>query len=89
MGAEMNLHLVGYLPDPPKPPGQRNERSSACGKTVITDCGSVRVEVFGARDGRCEPILMIGGAMYSSAVRPVRCIRQFSHFRCVPRLSWR
>lgn len=45
MGAEMNLHL-GYQPGQPKPPGQVNERNGASSKTVITDRGPVRTDIW-------------------------------------------
>ena len=57
MGAEMNLHL-GYPSGQSKPTGQANERNGASGKTVITDRGTVRVEVPRDRDGSFEPILI-------------------------------
>ncbi|VWC37763.1 transposase, mutator family [Burkholderia lata] len=57
IGAEMNLHL-GYPSGQPKRPGQINEPNCTIGKTVITDRGSVRVDVLRDRDGSFEPILI-------------------------------
>lgn len=57
MAAEMNLHL-GYRPGEDKPESQANERNGASGKTVLTEHGSVRVELPRDRDGSFAPILI-------------------------------
>lgn len=57
MNAELSHHL-GYKPGQDKPEGQTNERNGASGKTVLTEHGSVRIEVPRDRDGSFEPILI-------------------------------
>jgi transposase-like protein len=47
MGAEMTDHL-GYAPGDPKPTDQANRRNGNTGKTVLTDDGPVRIEVWKA-----------------------------------------
>ena len=57
MGAEMNLHL-GYGPGGEKPQDQINERNGTSAKTVLTERGSVRIDVPRDREGSFEPILI-------------------------------
>jgi transposase-like protein len=57
MNAEMSAHL-GYKPGEDKPVGQSNERNGASSKTILTDKGSVRIDVPRDRAGSFEPILI-------------------------------
>lgn len=57
MSAEMNQHL-GYRHGEPKPAGQTNQRNGTTGKTVLTDDGSVDIEVPRDREGSYEPIIV-------------------------------
>ena len=57
MNAEMNLHL-GYPPGQDKPAEQANERNGVSGKTILTEHGSVRVELPRDRDGSFAPVLI-------------------------------
>ncbi len=57
MNAEMSHHL-GYKPGQEKPEGQANERNGASGKTVLTEHGSLRVDIPRDRDGSFRPILI-------------------------------
>ena len=57
MGAEMNMHL-GYRPGEAKPADQDNARNGVSGKTVITNHGSIRVDLPRDRDGSFAPILI-------------------------------
>ena len=57
MGAELSHHL-GYRPDEPKPTGSSNHRNGSTGKTILTDDGTLRIDVPRDRDGSFEPILI-------------------------------
>jgi len=57
MNAEMNQHL-GYNYGDPKPVGQSNQRNGTSGKTVITDDGSIDIDVPRDREGRFEPLII-------------------------------
>jgi len=58
LGAEMSEHL-GYQAGQEKPAGRRgNHRNGTSGKTVLTDDGSVRIEVPRDREGSFEPQLI-------------------------------
>lgn len=57
LGAELSHHL-GYKPGAAKPEPAKNHRNGVSAKTVLTDEGSVRIEVPRDRDGTFEPILI-------------------------------
>lgn len=57
LGAELTHHL-GYPPGTNKPEGADNHRNGVSGKTVLTDEGSVRIEVPRDRQGSFEPLLI-------------------------------
>ena len=57
MNAEMSAHL-GYEHGQPKPPGQTNQRNGTSAKTVITDNGSLDIEVPRDREGSFEPLII-------------------------------
>jgi putative transposase len=57
LGAEMSHHL-GYSPGAAKPGEATNHRNGKSGKTVLTDEGSLRVEVPRDREGSFEPQLI-------------------------------
>ena len=57
MGAELSHHL-GYPPGADKPEEASNHRNGTSGKTVLTDTGSLRIEVPRDRDGSFEPVLI-------------------------------
>lgn len=57
MGAEMSHHL-GYGAGQARPEGATNHRNGSSAKTVITDTGSVRIEVPRDREGSFEPQLI-------------------------------
>jgi putative transposase len=57
MGAETSHHL-GYGAGQAKPEGATNHRNGSSAKTVITDTGSVRIEVPRDREGSFEPQLI-------------------------------
>jgi putative transposase len=57
LGAEMSHHL-GYGPGQAKPEGVTNHRNGTSAKTIITDTGSVRIEVPREREGTFEPQLI-------------------------------
>jgi transposase-like protein len=57
MGGELTHHL-GYRPGDSRPEGQDNHRNGTTAKTVLTDDGSIRVEIPRDRDGSYEPILI-------------------------------
>jgi transposase-like protein len=57
MSAEMTEHL-GYKRGEPKPSGQSNQRNGTSGKTVLTDDGSVDIEVPRDREGSYEPLIV-------------------------------
>jgi len=57
MGAELSHHL-GYPPGADKPEDASNHRNGTSGKTVLTDAGSLRIEVPRDRDGSFEPVLI-------------------------------
>jgi transposase-like protein len=57
LGAELSHHL-GYKPGAAKPAPAKNQRNGVSAKTVLTDEGSVRIEVPRDRDGTFEPILI-------------------------------
>jgi transposase-like protein len=57
LGAELTHHL-GYGKDQPRPEGQSNHRNGTSAKSVITDTGTVSVEVPRDRDGSFEPLLI-------------------------------
>jgi transposase-like protein len=55
--AEMDHHL-GYGPGQAKPEGGTNHRNGSSTKTVLTDAGSLRIEVPREREGTFEPQLI-------------------------------
>ena len=55
--AEMDHHL-GYGPGQAKPEGGTNHRNGSSAKTVLTDVGSLRIEVPREREGTFEPQLI-------------------------------
>jgi len=57
LNAEMSHHL-GYGAGQAKPEGATNHRNGSSAKTVITDTGSVRIEVPREREGTFEPQLI-------------------------------
>jgi transposase-like protein len=57
MSAEMSQHL-GYKQGEPKPAGQANQRNGTSGKTVLTDDGSVDIQVPRDREGSFEPLIV-------------------------------
>src|SRR6186713_2070881 len=57
MGAELSHHL-GYPPGADKPEDGSNHRNGTSAKTVLTDAGSLRIEVPRDREGSFEPILI-------------------------------
>lgn len=57
LGAEMSHHL-GYTPGQAKPDGAPNHRNGKSSKTVLTDAGSLRIEVPRDREGSFEPQLI-------------------------------
>jgi hypothetical protein len=57
LNAEMSHHL-GYGAGQTKPEGATNHRNGSSAKTVITDTGSVRIEVPREREGTFEPQLI-------------------------------
>ena len=57
LGAELTAHL-GYAPGAAKPPGQGNHRNGTTPKTVITDDGSLPLEIPRDRAGTFAPQLV-------------------------------
>ena len=57
MGAELSHHL-GYPPGAAKPEDASNHRNGTSGKTVLTDAGSLRIEVPRDHEGSFEPALI-------------------------------
>lgn len=57
LGAELTHHL-GYAPGAVKPSDSTNHRNGTSGKTVLTDDGSVEIEVPRDRAGTFEPQLI-------------------------------
>ena len=57
LSAEMSHHL-GYANGQPKPEGATNHRNGSSAKTVLTDSGSLRIEVPRERAGTFEPQLI-------------------------------
>jgi len=57
LGAEMSLHL-GYAPGQAKPEGAANHRNGKSAKTVLTDSGTLRIDVPRDREGTFEPQLI-------------------------------
>jgi transposase-like protein len=57
LSAEMSHHL-GYGAGQPKPKGATNHRNGTSAKTVLTDAGSLRIEVPREREGTFEPQLI-------------------------------
>ena len=57
LNAEMSHHL-GYGAGQAKPEGATNHRNGSSAKTVITDTGSLRIEVPREREGTFEPQLI-------------------------------
>ncbi|MFN5350061.1 MAG: IS256 family transposase [Polaromonas sp.] len=57
LNAEMSHHL-GFGPGQAKPEGTTNHRNGSSAKTVITDTGSLRIEVPREREGNFEPQLI-------------------------------
>jgi putative transposase len=57
LAGEMSHHL-GYSPGEAKPAEQSNHRNGRSGKTVLTDTGTVRIEVPRDREGTFEPKLI-------------------------------
>ncbi|MBK6596062.1 MAG: IS256 family transposase [Burkholderiales bacterium] len=57
LNAEMSHHL-GYTSGQVKPEGATNHRNGSSAKTVLTDTGSLRIEVPREREGTFEPQLI-------------------------------
>jgi putative transposase len=57
LGAELTHHL-GYSPGAPKPDTATNHRNGTTAKTVLTDDGTVDLDVPRDRDGTFEPVLI-------------------------------
>ena len=57
LNAEMSHHL-GYASGQAKPEGATNHRNGSSAKTVLTDSGSLRIEVPREREGTFEPQLI-------------------------------
>lgn len=57
LGAELSHHL-GYAQGAAKPAEAENHRNGSTAKTVLTDTGSVRIEVPRDRAGSFEPLLI-------------------------------
>jgi len=57
LNAEMSHHL-GYANGQAKPEGGTNHRNGSSAKTVLTDSGSLRIEVPREREGTFEPQLI-------------------------------
>jgi putative transposase len=57
LGAELTHHL-GYPPGTEKPDATTNHRNGTSGKTVLTDDGSLSIEVPRDREGTFEPRLI-------------------------------
>jgi transposase-like protein len=57
LGAELDHHL-GYPHGAVRPESETNHRNGTSAKTVLTDTGSVHIEVPRDRAGRFEPILI-------------------------------
>ena len=57
MGAELSHHL-GFWPGSAKPEAASNHRNGTSAKTVLTDAGSLRIEVPRDREGSFEPVLI-------------------------------
>lgn len=57
MSAEMTEHL-GYRHGEAKPAGQTNQRNGTSGKTILTDDGTVDIEVPRDRQGSYEPLII-------------------------------
>lgn len=57
LGAEMTEHL-GYGTGEAKPEGSTNSRNGGSGRTVLTDEGSLRIEVPRDREGKFESLLI-------------------------------
>ena len=57
LNAEMSHHL-GYGAGQAKPEGTTNHRNGSSAKTVITDTGSLRIDVPREREGSFEPQLI-------------------------------
>jgi putative transposase len=51
-------HHLGYSPGEAKPEERSNHRNGRSAKTVLTDSGSVRIEVPRDREGTFEPVLI-------------------------------
>jgi putative transposase len=51
-------HHLGYAPGEAKPEERSNHRNGRSAKTVLTDSGSVRIEVPRDREGTFEPVLI-------------------------------
>ena len=57
LGAELGYHL-GYPSGADKPQATSNQRNGTSGKTVITQDGSLRIDIPRDRDGSFEPLLI-------------------------------
>ena len=57
LGAELSHHL-GYLPGAEKPGEVGNHRNGATSKTVLTEDGSLRIDIPRDRQGSFEPLLI-------------------------------
>lgn len=57
LGAELTHHL-GYPPGATKPEDARNHRNGSTSKTVLTDDGTVAIDVPRDREGSFEPVLI-------------------------------
>src|SRR5690606_33551224 len=57
LGGELNHHL-GYLSGATKPAETTNQRNGKGAKTVMSEDGSIRIEVPRDRDGSFAPLLI-------------------------------
>jgi len=57
LGAELSHHL-GYRPGAEKPDGVTNQRNGMSGKSVLTEGGSLRIDVPRDRQGSFDPLLI-------------------------------
>ena len=51
-------HHLGYPPGTPKPNSQSNQRNGSSAKTMLTEEGSLRLDIPRDRDGSFEPVLI-------------------------------
>jgi putative transposase len=75
LGAELTQHL-GYDKGQDKPGHQTNHRNGSSGKRILTDQGSIEIEVPRDRDSSFEPLLIKGErALADSTTRSSPCTR--------------